>query len=420
MRQTMTYRMWKRKKQWVSGTSRQFRPIGISTGIQDGIAAFLFKYILWPLLQLIIACAAALMATGATAMAMASQAAHAPVVGEGGATQAAQTSANMPQARLTVYYNRVFMQWLYAKTNKLLMCTHMDLPEKSGQTWRNFMSIPLGPDITQQTEGTPGPPEQINVNFKDIVVGQWANFNTISDFAALTSISDDLVENRRIMAYQLALTIDDLIMYQMDYLRTMDTRTANQDATTAPYAFTKNIIEQMPGSLEGAEVPQMKDGFYNGSMHPFFVSDLMLDDSNNSIVDIWKHTDAGQLKLEPLDGDDGEAPVRTLELFGCHWRKSTNQTQTANWQGSGETGISTYLAGMDGMCFIQFPHGKLTKPGHKWQNLDLWAEKFTARTAYDANQLIQAGTGYNCVLGIGPPPDVTSRMRIAIAVPMTT
>ena len=419
MRQTMTYRMWKRKKQWVSGSTRQFRPIGMQSRTQDGIAAFLFKYILWPMLQLLIACAAALTATGATAMAMGAQASHAAVVGEGGATAAAQTSANMPQARLTVYYNRVFMQWLFAKTN-LLMCTHMDLPEKSGQTWRNFMSIPLGPDITQQTEGTPGPPEQINVNFKDIVVGQWANFNTISDFAALTSISDDLVENRRIMAYQLALTIDDLIMYQMDYLRTMDTRTANQDATTTPYAFTKNIIEQMPGSLEGAEVPQMKDGFYNGSIHPFFVSDLMLDDSNNSIVDIWKHTDAGQLKLEPLDGDDGEAPVRTLELFGCHWRKSTNQTQTANWQGSGETGISTYLAGMDGMVFIQFPHGKLTKPGHKWQNLDLWAEKFTARTAYDANQLIQAGTGYNCVLGIGPPPDVTSRMRIAIAVPMTT
>jgi hypothetical protein len=420
MRQTLTFRMWKRKKQWVSGTSKQFRPIGMRAGIQDGIAAFLFKYILWPLLQLLIACAAALTATGATAMAMGAQAAHAPVVGEGGATAAAQTTANMPQARLTVYYNRVFMQWLYAKTNKLLMCTHMDLPEKSGMTWRNFMSIPLGPDINEQTEGTPGPPEQINVNFKDIVVGQWANFNTISDFAALTSISDDLVENRRIMAYQLALTIDDLIMYQMDYLRTMDTRTANQDATTAPYAFTKNIIEQMPGSLEGAEVPQMKDGFYNGSIHPFFVSDLMLDDSNNSIVDIWKHTDAGQLKLEPLDDDDGEAPVRTLELFGCHWRKSTNQTQTANWQGSGETGISTYLAGMDGMVFIQFPHGKLTKPGHKWQNLDLWAEKFSARTAYDANQLIQAGTGYNCVLGIGPPPDLTSRMRIAIAVPMTT
>ena len=168
MRQTLTYRMWKRKKQWVSGTSRQFRPIGMRTGIQDGIAAFLFKYVLWPLLQLLVALATALMATGATAMAMARQSAHAPVVAEGGATAAAQTSANMPQARLTVYYNRVFMQWLYAKTNKLLMCTHMDLPEKSGQTWRNFMSIPLGPDTTQQTEGTPGPPEQINVNFKEI------------------------------------------------------------------------------------------------------------------------------------------------------------------------------------------------------------------------------------------------------------
>jgi hypothetical protein len=408
----LKYRMWKRKKQWVSGMGHRVTALDVA-------ANWLVKYILWPLVMLVLAMASAIVATGAMIMEMGKQAAYAPAFGDGPG-QAAQTSANMPQARLTVHYNRVFMQWLYMHLNKMLMCSHMDLPEKSGQTFRNFMSIPLGPDTQQQTEGQVGPPEQINVNFRDIVVGQWANYNTISDLAWMTSISNDLEENRRIMAYQLATTIDDLVMYMFDYLRIWDTRTTNQDSTNAPYPFTKNIIEQMPGSLGGATVPPMKDGWYNGSIHDFFVSDLTLDNSNNSVVDIWKHTDAGQLKLEPLDGEDGMAPVKILELFGCHWRKSTNQTQTANWQGSGQTGISTYLAGMDAIVFINFPNKRHTKPGYNWKNMDLWADEFTARTAFDANQVIAAGTGYNCVLGVGLPPDQTSRARIAIAVPQTT
>jgi hypothetical protein len=340
-----------------------------------------------------------------------------------GPSPAAQTSANMPQARLTIHYNRIFMQWLYMYLNKLMLCTHMDLPEKSGQTFRNFMSIPLGPDTQQQTEGTLNSPEQISVNFRDIVVGQWANYNNISDLAFMTSISNDLEENRRIMAYQLGQTIDDLVMYMFDYLRTFDTRTANQDSLSAPYAFTKNIIEQMPASLSGATVPPMQSGTYNGSIHPFFVGDLQLDNSNNSVVDIWKHTDAGQLKLEGLTmADEGQGSTKILELMGGRWRQSTNQTQYANWQGGGTTGVSTYLAGMHAMVFINFPNKRHTKIDPKWQNMNLWAGEYVAKTAYDPNGMIMAGTGYNCVLGVGLPPDplATSRARIAVAVPQTT
>ena len=192
--------------------------------------------------QLIAALGSAIMIAGSMLMHSVAGFTRLAVVCDG-ASPAAQTTANMPQARLTIHYNRVFMQWLYMQLNKLLLCTHMDLPEKSGQTFRNFMSIVLGADTTQQTEGTLGPPEMINVNFRDIVVGQWANYNNISDLAFMTSISNDVEENRRIMAYQLGQTVDDLVMFMMDYLRTFDTRTENQDATAPPYAFTKNIIE---------------------------------------------------------------------------------------------------------------------------------------------------------------------------------
>ena len=382
----------------------------------------LMHYVLRPILQVIAAVGGAIAVTASMTMQQAAMAAHAAVFTDG-PSPAAQTSANMPQARLTIHYNRVFMQWLYMFLNKLLLCTHMDLPEKSGQTFRNFMSIPLGADTTQQTEGTLGSPEQINVNFRDIVVGQWANYNNISDLAFMTSISNDLEENRRIMAYQLGQTVDDLVMYMFDYLRTFDTRTANQDSLVAPYSFGKNIIEQIPASLSGATVPPMSSETYNGSIHPFFVGDLQLDNSNNSVVDIWKHTDAGQLKLEELtQADEGQGSTKILELFGARWRQSTNQTQYANWQGGGTTGVSTYCAGKNAIIFINFPNKRHTKIDPRWENMNLWAGEYTAKTAYDPNGLIMAGTGYNCVLGVGLPPDpaATSRARIAVAVPQTS
>jgi hypothetical protein len=147
---------------------------------------------------------------------------------------------------------------------------------------------------------------------------------------------------------------------------------------------------------------------------------MTLDNSNNSVVDIWKHTEAGQLKLEGLtDKDEGQEPSQVFSLFGCHWRPSTNQTQTANYQSTGLTGFSTYLAGMDAMDFINFPNKRHVTPEANWKNLNLWQGEF-ARSAYDANNVIIGGTGYNGILGIGPPPDATSRMRISIAIPQTT
>lgn len=417
---TLTYRMWKKKKQWVTGAKSRSISVSIPspTRVLSWIAKAIASVLVWVILALS-AVSGAVMAGGVSSLQMAAQAARSATVAEG-SSPAAQTSGNMPQARLSVYYNAVFMQFLYQTLNKLLMCTHQDMPEKRGQTWRNFMSVPLPADLVQQTEGTVGPPEQITTDFNDIVMGQYANYTNVSDFAILTSISNDMENFRMILAYQLGLTIDTIINNMMDYLRTLDSRTSNNDSAVAPYSFTKNIIEQMPGSLATAFVPPMKNGAYNGSMLPAFMSDMAIDNSNNSVVDIWKHTEAGQLKLEGLtDKDEGMEPSQVFSLFGCRWRPSTNQPQIANWEGSGLTAFYTYLAGMDAMVFINFPNKRHTSLDPRWQNMNLWSGEYQ-RSAYDANGVIMAGTGYNSILGIGPPPDTTSRMRIAGAVPQTT
>lgn len=419
--QSPTYRMWKRKKQWISGTTAgdaRLSPSAIATRAIGWLGMVLANCLVWAMM-ILAAMAGVVTASAVTVSQLVVAQARGPYLNESPG-MAAQTSANMPQARLSVYYNTVFIQFLYQTLNKLLMCTHFDMPEKRGQTWRNYMGATLPADLVQQTEGTIGPPEQVTTNFSDIVLAQYANYTSISDFAVLTSITSDMEMYRSILAYQLGLTIDDIINNMMDYLITLDGRTTNQSATVSPYAFTKNIIEQMPGSLNYAFVQPMKTGSYAGSISPAFCADMAIDNSNNSVVDIWKHTEAGQLKLEGLtDKDEGMEPAQVFSLFGCHWRPSTNQPQIANYQSAGVTALYTYLAGRDAMIFINFPNKRHVTPEAKWQNMNLWQGDF-ARSAYDMNGVIMGGTGYNCILGIGPPPDNNSRMRIAAAVPQTT
>src|ERR1700749_1141522 len=91
-------------------------------------------------IQMIAATGAAFYVAGKMVLLAAALASHGATLGDG-AGPTPQTNANMPQAGLTTYYNRFFMQWLYINTHKLLMCTHMDMPEKSGMAFRNFMNV---------------------------------------------------------------------------------------------------------------------------------------------------------------------------------------------------------------------------------------------------------------------------------------
>lgn len=387
----------------------------------EKMSLWLVNFVWWPLLQLIAALGGSIFVAGRLALSAAALQSHAAICNDGPSPTSMQTG-NMPQAKYTIHYNKAFMQWLAANLVHLRLCSRMTMPEKSGLTFRNFMLVPIGPNLQQQNEGTIGDPITVAADFRDIVMGQWADYLNFSDLTFMTSISDDLTNYRQMMAYRLAQTIDDLIMVNFDYLRTLDANTANQDSLTGPlYAFTKAIIEQMPASLFGAKVLPMSEGGFLGKIHPFFVGDMVaLDNSNNSVVDILKHTADGQMMLRELtDEDKGQTPIKVLELQGCKWLSSTNCTQTTNWQGSGLTALSTYCAGYQAMIFVNLPSARHTDPHPRWENMDLWAGQY-ARSSYDPAGVIAAGTSYNTILGIGPPPDTVSRARIAKAVPQTT
>jgi len=339
-----------------------------------------------------------------------------------GISPTSMQSGNTPQAALTTHYNRNFIENLKAKTTKLRLCTRFPMPAHAGQIFRNFMIQPLSANTSQQSEGVVGSGISVSINYQDYLLGQWADFLNISDKAFITSISDDLMNYEREMAYRLALTIDDLVMAYFDYLRTLDAKTANQDVTTGNFQMTKQQIEQAPFSLGGQNVQPMDRGYYCGSIHTFFVGDMMaLDNSNNSIVDILKHTPEGLMKLEELpDGPDGDE-VRYLELFGARWMMSTNQTQTANFQSSSLTAIRTYLAGKDAIVAIKLDRPDRTNVDDgQYKNMTLWRGEYKPGNQADPAGVIGAGTSYNAILAFGVPPDTTSRARCFDAVPQTT
>jgi len=169
-------------------------------------------------------------------------------------------------------------------------------------------------------------------------------------------------------------------------------------------------------------VQPMDKGYFCGSIHPFFVGDLMaLDNSNNSVVDILKHTPEGAMKLEELpDGPDGDE-VKYIELMGCRWMASTNQTQTANFQGSGQTAVRTYLAGKDAIVAIKMDRPDRTNvEDGQYKNMTLWRGEYKPGNQADPAGVIGAGTSYNAILAFGVPPDTTSRARCFDSVPQTT
>jgi N4-gp56 family major capsid protein len=399
------------------------------------ISLTLVSYVLWPLVQLALMTRFVLkpvldlaMGAGAAAgvtllllMHAGSMQAMASILNDG-ISPTSMLSGNTPQAALTTHYNRNFIENLKAKTVMLRMCTRESMPMKAGQVWRNFMIQPLPANTTQATEGTVGSGISVSINYQDYQLGQWADFLNIADKSFVTSISDDLMNYEREMAYRLALTVDDLVMAYFDYLRTLDSKTGNQDVTMGNYQLTKQQIEQAPFSLMGQNVLAMSGGYYYGKIHPFFGGDIMaLDNSNNSIVDILKHTPEGMMKLEELpNGPDGDE-LGYFDMFGCRWMTSTNCTQTASYQGGSSTAVRTYLAGKDAIIAIKLDRPDRTEiDDGKYKNMKLWRGEYKPGSQADPAGLIGAGTSYNAILAFGVPPDTTSRARCFDAVPQTT
>jgi hypothetical protein len=338
-----------------------------------------------------------------------------------GPSPASMQSGQMPQAALTIHYNTKFTKNLKSKTPAQRICSRRDMPMQAGQQYRDFMYNALPANTNQATEGVIGSGISLSIPFTTYQLGQWADYTNFSDFVLATTIDPALENVEKEMAYRAGQTVQRLALAQFDFARTVDTSVATYDAATGTTAMTKNVVTQNVGSLRGRNVQPLEGmGRFGTLIHPFFTADLLIDNTNNSYVDILKHTIEGQMALKELPAPGGEEAT-VISFGGATFLETTILTTTPNFKASGFTAIRTYMAGEDAVIAVKLERPDKTNIGDgDYRNMKLWRGKYAQGNSNDPAGMIGGGTSYNMVGTWGLPPDVTMRCRCFDFVPQTT
>jgi N4-gp56 family major capsid protein len=337
-----------------------------------------------------------------------------------GASPASMNSGNSVTAANVIHYNAKYVANLKSRTPAQRLCSRREMPAKAGQKWQDSMWNPLPANTQEATEGSVGPGIVVTGQSNLYTLGQWADYVNFSDLLVLTDISP-LVENvERELAYRCGLTIQKLTLAQMDFARTIDTSVGALDAANNTTSITRNTFVEAAGSMRGRNVQPLEGmNRFGALIHPFFVTDMMVDNSNNSYVDIMKHTIEGQMALKELPAPNGENEV--ISFGGVTFFETTALTSgTRSWSG-GSIAIRSYVVGEDGVIAVRIERpGKTSIGDGEHKNLKLWRGNYGMGSSFDPAALIGAGTSYNIVGTWGLPPDTTMRLRAFDFVPQNT
>lgn len=338
-----------------------------------------------------------------------------------GPSPASMQSGQMPQASLTIHYNSKFTKNLKSRTPAQRICSRRDMPLQAGQQYRDFMYNSLPGNTEMASEGIIGSGISLSIPFTTYQLGQWADYTNFSDFVLSTTIDPALENVEKEMAYRAGQTVQRMALAQFDFARTVDPSVAVNDAASGSTVMTRNVGTDAVGSLRGRNVQPLADmGRFGVLIHPFFTSDMLMDNTNNSYVDVMKHTVEGQMALKELPAPGGEEAT-VLSFGGATYFETTLLTTTPNFKGSGLTAIRTYMAGEDAVIAVKLERPDKTNIGDgDYRNMKLWRGKYAQGSSNDPAGMIGGGTSYNMVGTWGLPPDVTMRCRCYDFVPQTT
>lgn len=337
-----------------------------------------------------------------------------------GASPASMGSGQSVTAANVIHYNAKYVANLKGRTPAQRVCSRREMPAKAGQKWQDSMWNPLPANTQETQEGTVGTGIVVTGQSNLYTLGQWADYVNFSDLLLLTDISP-IVENvEREMAYRCGRTIQKLTLAQADFARTIDASVGALDATVNTQIMTRNTSVEAAGSMRGRNVQPLEGmGRFGCLIHPFFVTDMMVDNSNNSYVDIMKHTIEGQMALKELPAPGGENEV--ISFGGVTFLETTELTSGVRAWSGGSVAIRTYIVGMDGLIAVRIERpGKTSIGDGEHQNLKLWRGNYAMGSAFDPPGLIGGGTSYNIVGTWGLPPDPVMRLRAYDFVPQNT
>ena len=221
-----------------------------------------------------------------------------------------------------------------------------------------FMYVPLAANTTQTTEGTVGAGISVNVLTNTSTIGEYADYANFSSLSLATAI-DNTVENvARELAYRLGESLSGLVRATADGANAIDSSVLVELGATSTTAFTTlslNQIRNSVQSLAGRSVRPFDEGSktFAGVVHPFALGDVLADNSNDSPIDILKHTPVGLARMEDLISVDLTEMIE-LPSTGVRFFQTNQVTSTTNYKSiQGLTALRTYIFGRDGIFSIK-------------------------------------------------------------------
>ena len=148
------------------------------------------------------------------------------------------------------------------------------------------------------------------------------------------------------------------------------------------------------------------------SIHPFALGDVLADNSNDSPLDMLKHTPVGLARMEELVSVD-LTEVIELPASGVHFFQTNQITTTPTYQGvAGLTALRTYIFGRDGLYSINLgAQGDTGFGDGEWQNIKCNIKQNVEPSVADPEGLIPGWTSYRVHFTTSLGPDTTVRMR---------
>lgn len=332
-----------------------------------------------------------------------------------GPSPASNQTSNLPQSTVK-FFDKKFIDNLKSQTSFVRCCERKELPMNSGNQMELFMYAPFGPNVNQASEGAVGTGISASVLTTTAQIGEYADYANFSSLSLATAI-DNTVENvAKELGYRLGETLSALVRVTVDGGNAIDASVSVKLAATSTSSFSTlslSSIRSQVQSMAGRAIKpfNMAEKVFAGVIHPFVLGDVLADASNDSPIDILKHTAVGQQRMDELPSVDLEEVVE-LPSSGVHFFQSNLVTLSSNYNpGSGAitglTAIRTYIFGHDGVFAINLgARGDTPYGDGDWRNIKCNTQQNLPLSAYDPSGLIPGFTSYKVhfTTSLGPDP----------------
>lgn len=326
------------------------------------------------------------------------------------------TTANLPQSTVK-FYDKDFIENLKAETPFVRCAERRDLPLNSGNQLVLFEYNTFGANTSQVAEGNPGAGIATSLVSNTSTIGEYADYASFSSLSLATAIDDTLSNVAKEMSYRLGQSLSNLVRYTTDGASAIDSSVLVQLAAASSSSFTSLSIGAIRASIQslaGRSVKPFIEGKkrFAGVVHPFAWGDAINDTSNNSPIDVLKHTSEGLMKMEELPSAD-LTEVFELPGTGVDFFQTNLVTQTSNYKTTGSTALRTYIYGRQGVIAINLAgRGDTSYGDGNYRGIKCNVVQNAPLSISDPEGLIPGWTSYKVHFTVTLPPDPTQRVRL--------